>query len=49
LDHYVVAPMAAHSIAMNMTIVGEVAAAAALLIFVARSILLTQQRDSRPG
>jgi hypothetical protein len=42
LDHYVVAPIAAHSIMMNLTVVVEVVAAAALLIFVARLILLTR-------
>jgi hypothetical protein len=35
LDHYVVAPMGAHSIAMNATILAEVAAASLLLGFVA--------------
>jgi hypothetical protein len=34
LDHYAVAPMSAHSIEMNATIIVEVAAAAALLTFV---------------
>ncbi len=33
LDHYMVAPMSAHTIVMNGTIVAEVAAASALLIF----------------
>jgi hypothetical protein len=37
LDHYVVAPMSAHSIAMNATILVEVAAASVLLVFVALS------------
>jgi hypothetical protein len=40
LDHYVVAPISAHSIMMNLTIVVEIAAAAVLLLCVARSILL---------
>ena len=35
LDHYVLAPMGAHSIAMNATILTEVTAAFALLGFVA--------------
>lgn len=35
LDHYVVAPIAAHSIVMNATILIEVTAAFALLAFVA--------------
>jgi hypothetical protein len=39
LDHYAVAPIAAHSIMMNLTILGEVAAASALLVFVARLLL----------
>ena len=33
LGHYVVAPLAAHSMAMNATILGEVGSAAALLVF----------------
>ncbi|HTA74692.1 MAG TPA: hypothetical protein VK733_10485 [Gemmatimonadaceae bacterium] len=36
LDHYVVAPVAAHSIVMNMTIATEAAAAATLLVYLAR-------------
>jgi hypothetical protein len=36
LDHYVVAPVAAHSIVMNLTIAMEAAAAAALLVYLAR-------------
>ena len=43
LDHYVIAPIGAHSIAMNATIVAELSAAFALLIFVAHS-LLTRRR-----
>jgi hypothetical protein len=34
LDHYLVAPMSAHSLAMNATILTEVATASALLAFV---------------
>jgi hypothetical protein len=37
LDHYVIAPMGAHSIVMNATILAEVVAAAVLLIYVALS------------
>jgi hypothetical protein len=37
LDHYVAAPVAAHSIVMNMTIASEAAAAATLLIYLVRS------------
>jgi hypothetical protein len=33
LDHYVAAPIAAHSIVMNMTIAMEAAAAATLLVY----------------
>jgi hypothetical protein len=35
LDHYVAAPVAAHSIVMNITIAVEAAAAATLLVYVA--------------
>ena len=42
LDHYVVAPVSAHSAVMNITIITEVAAATALLIFVGCSAV-------RPG
>ena len=37
LDHYTVAPMSAHTVAMNLTILLEVVAAAVLLVFVVRS------------
>jgi hypothetical protein len=33
LDHYAIAPMGAHSLAMNLTIMGELAAACALLVY----------------
>jgi hypothetical protein len=39
LDHYVVAPVAAHSWVMNITVVIEVAAAAALLWGVVLSVM----------
>jgi hypothetical protein len=39
LDHYVVAPMAAHSFVMNATIIAEVSAASALLIYLAHALL----------
>jgi hypothetical protein len=39
LDHYAIAPIHAHTVAMNLTIFGEVAAASMLLIFVAYSSL----------
>jgi hypothetical protein len=38
LDHYVMAPIGAHSIAMNATIIGEVSAACVLLVFIAHSL-----------
>jgi hypothetical protein len=38
LDHYTLAPVAAHTVMMNLTIVLEVASAAALLAFVVRSL-----------
>jgi hypothetical protein len=43
LDHYVVAPIGAHSIAMNATILAEVSAAAVLLIYVALSGLYARR------
>ena len=43
LDHYTVAPMSAHSFVMNLTILTEAAAAAALLVFVAHSMLLARR------
>jgi len=46
LDHYALAPVSAHSIAMNTTIVVEVAAAAALLIGVGYSVLQRSTRSS---
>lgn len=44
LDHYVIAPIGAHSIAMNATIIVEVSAASALLIFLAHSLLTNRKR-----
>jgi hypothetical protein len=43
LDHYVVAPMSAHSIAMNASILAEVSAASVLLIFVALCALFARR------
>jgi hypothetical protein len=40
LDHYTVAPVSAHTVAMNLTILLEVVTAAVLLVFVARSALV---------
>lgn len=39
LDHYTVAPVSAHTVAMNLTILLEGAAAAVLLVFVAWSAI----------
>jgi hypothetical protein len=39
LDHYTVAPVSAHTVAMNLTILLEAATSAVLLVFVARSAL----------
>ena len=48
LGHYVLAPMSAHTIAMNATILVEVAAAAVLLIEVLRRLALqVLHRDGR--
>jgi hypothetical protein len=50
LDHYTVAPVSAHTVTMNLTILLEVATAAVLLVFVARSALLgAAQRAKPPG
>ena len=43
LDHYTLAPMSAHSIEMNSTILAEVAAAAVLLIYVSRGLVSTKR------
>ena len=48
LDHYAVASIGAHSFAMNLTILTEVAAAAVLLVFVAHSMLLTRRPARLP-
>jgi hypothetical protein len=37
LDHYAVAPVSAHSLAMNATILGEVIAASVLLVVIVRT------------
>ena len=44
LDHYTVAPIAAHTLAMNLTIVLEVMASVALLAYVARTAFLLTVR-----
>ena len=47
LDHYVAAPIAAHSIVMNLTIVMEAAAAATLLFYLTRVSRNESRSDSR--
>ena len=50
LDHYTVAPVSAHTVAMNLTILLEAATAAVLLVFVARSAVgLVTRRAKVPG
>jgi hypothetical protein len=44
LDHYVIAPVGAHTVAMNASILVEVFTALALLRFVALSMLLGDKR-----
>ena len=44
LDHYVIAPVSAHTVAMNASIMIEVSTAFALLSFVALSMLLGDKR-----
>jgi hypothetical protein len=45
LDHYAIAPVSAHSLAMNATIVGEVISASVLLVVIA-GIALPGRRKS---
>ena len=47
LDHYTVAPIRAHTVAMNITILLEAATAGVLLIFVARSALLAAAQRAK--
>jgi hypothetical protein len=50
LDHYTVAPVSAHTVAMNLTILLEVVTAAAVLVFVARSAFArVSRRPQAPG
>ncbi|HEV7446198.1 MAG TPA: hypothetical protein VGO18_26745 [Steroidobacteraceae bacterium] len=50
LDHYIIAPVSAHTVAMNLTILLEAATAAVLLVFVARSALtMAAQRVKAQG
>lgn len=44
LDHYVIAPVSAHTVAMNASIIVEVSTAFVLLSFVALSMLLGDKR-----
>lgn len=44
LDHYALAPIGAHSVAMNATIIAEVAAASALLVFIAFILPTSRKR-----
>jgi hypothetical protein len=47
LDHFVLAPVSAHSIAMRATIVAEVLAAVVLLGFVAHAAFAASSRSRR--
>ena len=50
LDHYTVAPVSAHTIAMNLTILLEAVTGAVLLVFVARSAFgLVARRTKAQG
>jgi hypothetical protein len=50
LDHYTIAPVSAHTVAMNLTILLESAASAVLLVFLARSAFgLVAQRAKVRG
>lgn len=48
LGHYLLAPLAAHSLAMNLTILVDVAAAALVLVEVARQMALGIFKDRSP-
>jgi hypothetical protein len=47
LDHYTVAPVSAHTVAMNLTILLEAATAVVLLVCVARSALLAKSQQAK--
>ena len=47
-DHYTVAPVSAHTLAMNLTILLEGATAAILLVFVGRSAFVMAARRATP-
>ena len=47
LDHYTVAPMSAHTLAMNLTILLEVVTSAVLLVCVARSAFALRVQHSQ--
>jgi hypothetical protein len=44
LDHYTVAPVSAHSMAMNATILGEAIAASVLLVVIVRTGVICRSR-----
>jgi hypothetical protein len=48
LDHYVAAPVSAHTVAMNLTILLEAATAAVLLVFAARLAFASVARQAKP-
>ncbi len=47
LDHYTLAPVSAHTVAMNLTILLEAATAVALLVCVVRSLLLASAQRAK--
>src|SRR5262245_44336299 len=47
LDHYIVAPVSAHSVAMNSTIVAEAVGAAVLLLWIGYSSARVRLRTGR--
>jgi hypothetical protein len=49
LDHYTVAPVSAHSVAMNLTILLEAVTAVVLLVYVVQRALASAQRVSLRG
>jgi hypothetical protein len=48
LDHYVIAPIGAHSVAMDATIIAEASAATALLVFLAYPLLIRRRPIGHP-
>jgi hypothetical protein len=49
LDHYAIAPVSAHSMAMNATIIGEVVAASVLLVVTAWMAFRGRQKSKVSG